>query len=233
MVETFKPSINIFLNCLSERRYTVIKEQAESFAMTAQNDGCYKLACWYDILRDIVDLMIFVYTPANDVPGSKVYSNTSSQIDLFSPKSTKGQWISPNAANPRSPVSGTAPSYPGYVPHTGSGEGGLSSPKSPSHHHSVIPEPLAFSGLSDDDSPEHADQVQPFEPVDSPEAVVPLPVKYSVVNEIHMLKNRPPVSISSQILNPIRLSEKAADIISNMVDALEIAIWDAAVEEVT
>jgi hypothetical protein len=319
VVETFKPAINILLNCMIERRYSVIKAQAENFARVAQQEGFYKLCCFFTIVRDVVDLLLFVYAPdsggayESSEAGSRVYSNNGSHIDLFAPKrSLSGQWASPGkSSGPKSPVQGTAPFYPGYVPRTGSSDDGTKL-KSPSHHHSVLPiqllsppgtvangsserDPLGgLVGLNDDAQPlddvqaftapqdgvqdvtkvrenrvqafaapnddvqdvakGHENQVQAFSAPQDDVLVFTAPPDeqkqptVSVTEElamaakpvVHMLAPHPNkilrpsqmAAVSNSILNPTRLSEKAADIISNMIDALEIAIWDAAVEEV-
>ena len=118
VVETFLPVIDIFLLSLEMKAYRVIRIQAEKYALKAREEGFYKLCCWFTVLRDLVDIGLFIsdsiaqgkedgkFSPGVTIKAHASISSSpdvnNTYIDLTSPT---GFFGSPSASNQKQRIS--------------------------------------------------------------------------------------------------------------------------------
>ena len=198
------PCVEIFLVAFEAKRYKLIKTHAERYAITARDEGFYKLCCWFTVLRDVIDVGLYVaaslaegkintiYTPpvAIKAASSSGSSKRPSNIDFTTTEldgSPSNKFIRNYKKNDSYDNNNYSAKFDEIVDFA-----------------EDIPEEVF-----DDRIPVVSNIKKPAEPISSP---------FQKVNFV----------VNDSLL---RFPAKCLDIISDMIDNIEIAIWDASVEE--
>ena len=198
VIETFLPCVEIFLVAFEAKRYKLIKTHAERYAITARDEGFYKLCCWFTCLRDVIDVGLYV---AASLAEGKINTVYTPPVAIKSSGSSK---------------------RPSNVEFTSMFT--LDEENSPSTK--FLKQPKKADSFS-----KRFDELVEL-PEDIPEEVfddrVPVESYKRPVEHVSSPYQKVNIVVNDALL---RFPAKCLDIISDMIDNIEIAIWDASVEE--
>ena len=258
VVDTFLPVIDLFLLAIQIKPYKVIIIEAQQCSLKARIEGFYKLCCWFTVLRDVVDVALFVadaiskgnedasYAPLTTIKAAASHDDSKrSSLSVTESSSGSGKASPEHHRKHRfsDPVFRTQTGTSYKSEHEPIAE---NEPVMPAHHLSTPNEIMEFQEFSDDElTPRLVKQTS--ERINADGAVEILTTYSSSVKRNNVVDNDedddglgdlfPSVATSIKNITPIKSPEtanlppKCVDILSDMIDNIEIAIWDAAVED--